>query len=225
MRRDTMSTKTTNEFGGEIGGVTILGKAHSLSALFIVLLRATIGGMILFAGLGKVSEWPFDAAGYLVHGVDAASPVSGLYAAMASNAALMEFVNVFVPATQLLIGTALIVGAFVRLAALGGAIQMTLFYLGGWSGDALALFDSTLVYAIVFLTVAAFAQAASSASTPTSSGLRSAGRRSSRSSRRSGTSSAERGRSRVGRETRRVNARRRLVFRKFGFRFGFRFGF
>lgn len=105
-----MSTKTTNEFGGEIGGVTILGKAHSLSALFIVLLRATIGGMILFAGLGKVSEWPFDAAGYLVHGVDAASPVSGLYAAMASNAALMEFVNVFVPATQLLIGTALIVG-------------------------------------------------------------------------------------------------------------------
>lgn len=71
---------STNEFGGEIGGITLLGKAHSLSALFIVLLRAVIGGMILFAGLGKVSEWPFDAAGYLVHGVDAASPVSGLYA-------------------------------------------------------------------------------------------------------------------------------------------------
>ena len=150
-----MSTKTTNEFGGEIGGVTLLGKAHSLSALFIVLLRATIGGMILFAGLGKVSEWPFDAAGYLAN-VDPASPVSGLYAAMASNAALMEFVNVFVPATQLLIGAALIAGAFVRLAALGGAIQMALFYLGGWSGEALALFDSTLVYAMVFLTVAAF---------------------------------------------------------------------
>ncbi|EMA58099.1 DoxX family protein [Halorubrum kocurii] len=150
-----MSTKTTNEFGGEIGGVTLLGKAHSLSALFIVLLRATMGGMILFAGLGKVSEWPFDAAGYLAN-IDPASPVSGLYAAMASNAALMEFVNVFVPATQLLIGAALIAGAFVRLAALGGAMQMMLFYLGGWSGDALALFDSTLVYAVVFLTVAAF---------------------------------------------------------------------
>ena len=150
-----MSTKTTNEFGGEIGGVTLLGKAHSLSALFIVLLRATIGGMILFAGLGKVSEWPFDAAGYLAN-VDPASPVSGLYAAMASNAALMEFVNVFVPATQLLIGAALITGAFVRLAAFGGAIQMMLFYLGGWSGEFLSLFGSTLVYAVVFLTVAAF---------------------------------------------------------------------
>ena len=149
-----MSTKT-NEFGGEIGGITLLGKAHSLSALFIVLLRATIGGMILFAGLGKVSEWPFDAAGYLAN-VDPASPVSGLYALMASSPALMEIVNVVVPITQLLIGAALIAGAFVRLAALGGAMQMTLFYLGGWSGDALALFDSTLVYAVVFLTVAAF---------------------------------------------------------------------
>ena len=150
-----MSTTDSNEFGGEFGGVTLLGKAHSLSALFIVLLRATIGGMILFAGLGKVSAWPFDAAGYLAN-VDPASPVSGIYAAMASNAALMEFVNVVVPVTQLLIGVALIAGAFVRLAALGGAVQMLLFYLGGWSGEALALFDSTLVYAIVFLTVAAF---------------------------------------------------------------------
>ena len=132
-----MSTKTTNEFGGEFGGITLLGKAHSLSALFIVLLRATIGG-------------------YLVHAPDAASPVSGLYAAMGSTPWFVEFANVFVPATQLLIGTALILGAFVRLAALGGAIQMTLFYLGGWSGDFLALFDSTLVYAMVFLTVAAF---------------------------------------------------------------------
>ena len=150
-----MSTKTTNEFGGEFGGVTLLGKAHSLSALFIVMLRATIGGTILFAGLGKVSEWPFDASGYLAN-IDPASPVSGLYAAMASSPALMEFVNVFVPATQLLIGAALVLGAFVRLAALGGAMQMMLFYLGGWSGEALALFDSTLVYAVVFLTVAAF---------------------------------------------------------------------
>ncbi|EMA68768.1 DoxX family protein [Halorubrum aidingense JCM 13560] len=150
-----MSTKTTNEFGGEFGGITLLGKAHSLSALFIVLLRASIGGMILFAGLGKISEWPFDAAGYLAN-VGSASPVSGLYAMMASSPALMEFVNVFVPATQVLIGVALIAGAFVRLAALGGAMQMMLFYLGGWSGDVLALFDSTLIYAVVFLTVAAF---------------------------------------------------------------------
>ena len=30
------------------------------------------------------------------------------------------------------------------------------FYLSGWEGQWLALFDSTLIYAIVFLAVAAF---------------------------------------------------------------------
>ena len=154
-----MSTKIENEFGGEFGGVTLLGKAHSLSALFIVLLRALIGGMILFAGIGKfafVRGEAFDASGYLVHGVDAASPVSGIYAAMASSALLMEIINVVIPVTQVLIGLALILGAFVRLAALGGALQMLMFYFGGWEGELLALFDSTLIYAVVFLTVAAF---------------------------------------------------------------------
>ncbi|MFU8868386.1 MAG: DoxX family protein, partial [Natronococcus sp.] len=34
--------------------------------------------------------------------------------------------------------------------------QMSLFYLGGWEGQWLALFDSTLIYAIVFLALAAF---------------------------------------------------------------------
>jgi len=33
---------------------------------------------------------------------------------------------------------------------------MLMFYFGGWEGEFLALFDSTLVYAFVFLTVAAF---------------------------------------------------------------------
>ncbi len=33
---------------------------------------------------------------------------------------------------------------------------MVAFYLGRWSGDWLALFDSTLIYAVVFLAVAAF---------------------------------------------------------------------
>ncbi|QLD85074.1 DoxX family membrane protein [Natronomonas halophila] len=152
-----MSTTTRNRLESRYGGLTLTGDPHALSAWFVVALRLVMGGMILFAGLGKVSEWPFDASGYLVHGVDAASPVSGLYASMAATPAVMEAVNVIIPMTQLLIGTALIVGAFVRLAALGGAMQMTAFYLGGWAGDWLALFDSTLVYMVVFLAIGAFA--------------------------------------------------------------------
>jgi len=148
-----MTTKTTTRFDGNVGELTV-DAAHDRSGLFVVGLRVLIGGMILFAGLGKLSEWPFDAAGYLAN-VDAASPVSGIYAAMAEIPALMEVVNVVVPTTQVLIGVALIAGGFVRLAAFGGTLQMIAFYLGGWSGDMLALFDSTLIYAAVFLTVAA----------------------------------------------------------------------
>lgn len=150
-----MATTTETQFTRGFEELTIDGKSHPLSGLFVVALRLVIGGMMLFAGIGKVTGERFEASGYLVHGVDAASPVSGLYAAMASSAMLLEIINVVIPVTQVLIGAALIAGAFVRLAALGGAIQMLAFYLGGWEGEILALFDSTLVYAVVFLAVAA----------------------------------------------------------------------
>ncbi|SDR40322.1 DoxX family protein [Natronobacterium texcoconense] len=155
-----MAATSANRLEGRLGGVTLEGSPHALSAWFVVALRFVMGGMILFAGLGKfafVSGEPFDASGFLVHGVDPASPVSGLYAAMAGNAALLEVINVIVPVTQVLIGVALIAGAFVRLAALGGAMQMGMFYLGGWEGQWLALFDSTLIYAVVFLALGALA--------------------------------------------------------------------
>lgn len=152
-----MSTETRNRLESRYGGITLVGEPHELSAWSVVAMRLVMGGMILFAGLSKVTGEAFDASGFLVHGVDAASPVSGLYAAMAANPVLLDAINVIVPATQLMIGVALITGAFVRLAALGGATQMALFYLGGWEGDWLALFDSTLIYGVVFLALGALA--------------------------------------------------------------------
>ena len=152
-----MSTKTETRFGGSVAGITLEGEAHTLSGLFAVLLRLMIGGMMLFAGLDKfavISGEAFDASGYLAN-VDPVSPVSGLYGAMAASPAFVEMANIMVPWTQVLIGVALIAGGFVRLAAFGGAVQMMLFYLGGWEGEMLALFDSTLIYAVVFVTVAA----------------------------------------------------------------------
>ena len=155
-----MSTTTQNRLESRYAGISLEGHPHALTAWFVVVLRFAMGGMMLFAGLGKfafISGEPFDASGFLLHGVDPASPVSGLYAAMAGNAVLLEVINVVIPVTQVLIGVALIAGAFVRLAALGGAIQMIAFYLGGWEGQWLALFDSTLIYAVVFLALGALA--------------------------------------------------------------------
>lgn len=154
-----MKTNTENRLESEYAGIDIEAQPHALSAWFVVALRFMIGGMILFAGLGKYAFVPggdaFDAGGYLAN-VDPVSPASGLFGLMAESAMFMEFVNVIVPLTQVLIGLALITGAFVRLAALGGAMQMMLFYLGSWPTEWLASFDSTMIYAVVFLAVAAF---------------------------------------------------------------------
>lgn len=152
-----MSTTTQNQLRSTYAGITLTGNPHPLSAWFVLALRLVMGGMIFFAGISKLTGDPFDASGYLVHGVDSASPVSGLYAEIAATPWLLEFTNFVIPTTQVLIGLALIFGGFVRLAALGGALQMIMFYLGGWEGDWLAFFDNTLIYMVVFLAIGAFA--------------------------------------------------------------------
>ncbi len=153
-----MATTAANRSGIDTRSITLDEKIHPSSAWFVLALRLVMGGMMLVAGLGKLAIVPggsaFDAAGFLGN-VNAASPVAGVYAAMAANPGLIELINVVIPATQLMIGIALLVGAFVRLAALGGALQMTAFYLGGWEGAWLAAFDPTLIYLVVFLALGA----------------------------------------------------------------------
>ncbi len=152
-----MAATPANRLESRFGGVTLEGEPHALSAWFVVGLRLTMGLAFLGAGLGKLTVFagePFDAAGYLM---GSEGPVAGIYAAMAANPAFMDVVNVVVPATQILIGLALVAGAFVRLAALGGAMQMAMFYLGSWDvGGPLGFVNSDLVYLIVFLAIGAF---------------------------------------------------------------------
>lgn len=154
-----MTETTYNKIQARLHSIETDAEIHPSSAWFIVSLRLLMGGMILFAGLGKfeaISGSAFDASGYLAN-VHTASPVNGIYAAVASQAWLMDLVNVIIPITQVLIGLALIAGVFVRLAAFGGALQMIMFYLGSWEGAFLALFDYTLIYAVLFLALGAFA--------------------------------------------------------------------
>ncbi len=145
-----------NEINFEKFGIELNTEMHSSSVLFLILLRVIMGGMMLFAGLSKYVGDGFDASGYLMN-VDAASPVSGIYAWMASIPVVIDSINIIIPLTQVLIGVALITGAMVRLAAFGGAIQMLMFYLGGWEGEILAMFDYTLIYAILFFAIGSFA--------------------------------------------------------------------
>ena len=151
-----MSTTTQHKISSRFAGISLDAYPHPYSVWMVVMLRLVMGGMMLFAGIGKLTGDGFNAGGYLSN-VHAASPVSGLYATMASSAVMLDAINVIIPVTQVLIGVALLVGAFVRLAALGGALQMLMFYLGGWEGEWLALFDPTLIYIVVFAAIGAFA--------------------------------------------------------------------
>ncbi|WP_255169486.1 DoxX family protein [Natrononativus amylolyticus] len=149
-----MAATTQNRLESRLGGVTLEGTPHQLSAWAVVGLRLIMGWVMLTAGYGKIVG-EFSAYGYLAN-VDPASPASAAFGAMAESGAMMAAVDVIIPWTQLLIGIALITGAFVRLAALGASIQMVMFYFGSWD-VAGGFLNDQLVYAAVFLALGAFA--------------------------------------------------------------------
>lgn len=153
-----MSTPSANRLESRLGGITLEGRPHQLSAWAVVGLRIVMGLVLLTAGYGKLTGG-FSAEGYLAN-VTPASPASGIYAAMASDPALLAAVDVIVPTTQVLMGLALVAGAAVRLAAFGATLQMTLFYLGSWpiaEEGLLGAVNNQFVYAAVFLALGAFA--------------------------------------------------------------------
>lgn len=148
-----MAETWINRLESRYGGVALEGEPHALSAWFVVGLRVTMGLVFLGAGLGKVTGEAFDAGGYLM---GASGPFAGVFEAMAANPALLDVINVVVPATQLLIGIGLLVGGLTRLAALGGAMQMAMFYLASWDvAGPLGFANSNFVYLVVLLAVAA----------------------------------------------------------------------
>ncbi|MFB6184490.1 MAG: DoxX family protein [Haloarculaceae archaeon] len=153
-----MSTKTqaSNEFESTIAGLTVHGKAHSLSAWFVLALRVMMGYAFLHAGFGKlVAAEPFSASGYLLHAVPKASPMYGTFQWMGSTPWFADFLAVAIPWGELLVGIAVLVGAVTRLAAFWGAFMMLMFYFGNWD-VAHGIINGDFAYMLVFLAIAAF---------------------------------------------------------------------
>jgi thiosulfate dehydrogenase [quinone] large subunit len=145
-----------NEFESTIAGITVHGKAHSLSAWFVLALRLMMGSAFFYAGWEKiVAAEPFSATGYLLNAVPAASPLAGLFHWMGSTAWFAEFLAIAVPWGELLIGIALLLGLATRLAAFWGAFMMLMFYFSNWSVEH-GLINGDFAYMLVFLAVAAF---------------------------------------------------------------------
>ncbi|MDO8564630.1 MAG: DoxX family membrane protein [bacterium] len=94
------------------------------SLFSLLLLRLSLGLLFLYAGLTKVTDPAWSAAGYL----QGAKSFTGFFQWFAQPEILpvTNFLNEW---GLTLIGAALILGVFVRLASLSGVVLMLLYYL------------------------------------------------------------------------------------------------
>lgn len=92
--------------------------------LSIFLLRVSLGWMYFWAGITKVLNPDWSAAGYL----QGAKTFAGFYQALAAPAliGLTNFLNAW---GLTVLGAALILGVFVRVSSILAAIMMLLYYL------------------------------------------------------------------------------------------------
>lgn len=120
---------------------------------FLAALRIALGWLFFYAGITKVLNPAWSAKGYLL----GSKTFAGFYAWLASDGVLpiVDFVNEW---GLTLLGVSLMLGVFVRLSSLLGALMMFLYWLPvldfpkvehGW------LVDDHVIYALVLLFFAA----------------------------------------------------------------------
>lgn len=114
------------------------------------MLRVVLGVMFFYAGITKVLNPDWSAAGYL----NSAKTFPGLFQwfASAGNIGWVNFMNEYGLA---LVGLALITGLLIRWASLGGILLMVLYYLPvlqfPYVGDHSFLVDEHVIYILAFL--------------------------------------------------------------------------
>lgn len=113
----------------------------------LVLLRLSLGGLFLYAGLSKVMNPEWTAAGFL--GNAETFPALYDWFASAGNIGWVNFLNQW---GQVAIGLGLITGTLTRFAAWAGALLMVLYYFPvlnfPFVGEHGFLVDEHLIYAI-----------------------------------------------------------------------------
>lgn len=121
----------------------------------LFLLRLALGWLFFYSGITKVLNPDWSAAGYL----QGAQTFAGFYHWLLQPDILpaINFLNEW---GLLLLGIALILGVFVRVAAVLGALLMLLYYFPGLDfpriGKTGYLVDEHIIYALSLLVLAAF---------------------------------------------------------------------
>lgn len=120
------------------------------SKLSLFLLRIAMGWFFFYSGITKILNPEWSAAGFLTH----ANTFPELFAWFASPG-ILPFVNFANEWGLTLLGISLILGVFVRLSSLFGAILMILYYLPvltfPYIGEQAYIVDEHIIYALVLL--------------------------------------------------------------------------
>lgn len=115
----------------------------------LLVLRLTMGWIFFYAGVSKIINPEWTAAGYLNN----ASSFQGLFSwfASAENIGWVNFLNEW---GLTLVGVALILGIFVKWASIAGIALMALYYFAVLDfpkvGANAFILDDHVVYALVF---------------------------------------------------------------------------
>lgn len=121
----------------------------------IFILRVSLGVMMFYAGITKVMNPEWSAAGYL-KGAKAFSP---FYNSLLSPS-ILPVINLINEWGLTLLGISLIVGIFVRLSSFLGIILMILYYLPilkfPFAGDHSYIVDEHIIYSLVLIVLIAF---------------------------------------------------------------------
>ena len=93
--------------------------------LFFTILRMAVGWHFLYEGVSKlvISNW--SSYSYLA---SSTGPLSGLYHTIAASPGLLKVIDLLNIYGLILIGIGLFIGIFARVAAIGGALLLTLYY-------------------------------------------------------------------------------------------------
>ena len=117
-------------------------------------LRVSLGWMFLYAGVTKILDPAWSAAGYL----KGAKTFAGLYQWLAQPE-IIPFVNFINEWGLTLLGASLILGVFVRLSAVLGAVLMAMYYFPilqfPYPNAHAYIIDEHVIYAAALLFLAA----------------------------------------------------------------------
>src|SRR3989344_7539672 len=119
----------------------------------LFLFRVTMGWMFFYAGITKVLNPEWSAAGYL----NSAKTFTDFYQWLASPS-MLPFTNFINEWGLTLIGLSLILGAFIRYGAIAGALLMLLYYFpilhGAYPNPHSFIVDEHIIYIFALLTLA-----------------------------------------------------------------------